>query len=130
MTHTLTALITLLAVLLQLGVMVNVGRARGRYQVQAPATTGHPVFERAYRIQMNTLESTLMFLPALWMFALYLSEPGAAAVGAVWLLGRVIYSIAYMADAGKRGTGFVIGLVAIAVLTLGGLFGVVRALLG
>ncbi|MDB5988039.1 MAG: hypothetical protein JWR16_3092 [Nevskia sp.] len=129
MTHQLPALITVLTVLLQLGIMAHVGRTRGKHMIQPPVCSGHPAVERALRIQMNTVESTLMFLPALWVFAGYVSEHWAGILGAVWLLGRVYYAIGYQIDPKKRSAGFLIGFGAIVVLTLGGLIGVVRALL-
>jgi glutathione S-transferase len=128
MPHPLPALITLLTVLLQLGVMFNVGRTRGKYKIAPPATSGHPVVERALRIQMNTVESTLMFLPALWVFAIYRGDTWAGILGAAWLVGRVAYAIGYQIAPAKRSAGFLIGFLAIVGLTLGGLISVVRAL--
>lgn len=129
MTFHYTALITVLCVLLQFCIGANVGRARGKFKIAAPATTGHPEFERVMRVQMNTVESTLMFLPVLWVFAFYFNDCCAAALGAAWLVGRVLYAIGYQRDASKRSVGFLIGIVAIAVLMLGDFFGVIRALL-
>ncbi len=124
----LPALVTLLAVCLQLGVMFNVGRARGKYKVQAPATIGPPEFERALRIQANTVESTLMFLPALWMSATYFSPFWAGILGTIWLVGRVAYCVGYQRAAEKRSAGFLIGFLAIMALLITGLIGVVQAL--
>jgi hypothetical protein len=45
----------LLALLLYMIIGLNVGEARIKYKVRAPATTGDEHFERAYRVQMNTL---------------------------------------------------------------------------
>ncbi len=129
MTHHLPALITLLTVLLQLGMMANVGHIRGKHKVAPPACSGHPAVERALRIQMNTVESTLMFLPAFWMFALYLGDTWASILGGAWLIGRVLYAAGYQIEPSKRTPGFVIGFLSIVGLTLGGLFGVIRVLL-
>jgi len=82
------ALITLGVVVLLFAVAWNVGRARGKYKVKAPATTGDPAFERAFRVQMNTLESAVAFLPVLWLFAAFVSGLWSAALGAVWLAAR------------------------------------------
>lgn len=90
----LTALVTLLMCLLMLATGVNVGRARGIYGIKAPAVTGHEMFERAYRIQMNTLESAAPMLPALWLYAAFIGDRGAAMMGAVWLFARIWYAIA------------------------------------
>lgn len=126
----LIALITLLAVLLMSGCMFAVGRARARHGIQAPATTGHPDFERVYRAQMNTLEASVMFLPALWVAGGYGDAAWAAGFGAVWLVGRVWYAVAYAKAAKRRGPGFFIALLALAALLVQGGWAVVAALLG
>jgi glutathione S-transferase len=126
----LTSLITLLIGLLMLALGINVGRARGQYGIKAPAVTGHELFERAYRIQMNTLESAAPLLPALWLFAGFISDRGAAAVGAVWLIARVWYALAYQADPAKRGPAFGLAFTAFVVLWLGALWGIVRVMAG
>lgn len=128
MTH-LPALVTLLTVLLLFGTMWAVGHARGKYGVKAPATTGDPAFERAYRVQMNTLEQTVMFLPLLWLAANYGFTGWAGMAGLVWIVGRVWYAVAYLADAGKRGPGFTVGMVAWIAVLLMAVFGVARAML-
>ena len=128
MTH-LPALVTLLAVLLLLGTMWAVGHARGKYGIKAPATSGNPAFERAYRVQMNTLEQTVMFLPVLWLAANYGFTGWAGVAGLVWIVGRVWYAVAYIADAGKRGPGFAVGMVAWIAVLLMAAFGVGRAML-
>jgi uncharacterized MAPEG superfamily protein len=96
MIQNLPALVTLLTVLLQFATMWAVGRARGKYGIHAPAISGHPAFERAYRVQMNTLESTVMFLPALWLAAHYGYVLWGGVAGLVWIVGRVWYAWAYL----------------------------------
>ena len=111
----LTALVTLLAIAFYLFVCINVSRVREKTGVKVPATSGHPDFERAFRIQMNTLELMPIFLPALWLFAIYIGDAIAAGIGAVWIVGRIVYFIGYSKAAAKRGPGFAIqGLAAIA----------------
>ncbi len=110
------ALITLATLALMFGCAWYVGVARGRYKVDAPATTGPVEFERAYRVQMNTLENAVIFLPALWLASLYFSPKIAAAIGVVWVLARIWYAIAYARDAKKRGNPFVLAYGAWAVL--------------
>src|SRR3546814_7322557 len=100
------ALITLLTVVLMIVTAMLVGKARGTHGVKAPATTGHPDFERAYRVQANTLEAAVAFLPALWIAGSYGSSRYAAMLGAAWLLGRVLYVTGYLKAAAKRGLGF------------------------
>ena len=125
----LSALLTLLVVLLQLFTGFNVGRARGRYGIKAPAVTGHELFERAYRIQMNTLENAALMLPALWLFAGFVSDLGAAVLGGLWIAARVWYAVAYQNDPKKRGPGFGLAMLAFAGLWLGALWGVLRVML-
>lgn len=114
----LTALITLLAGLLYFTMLLRVGNARTKHNVEAPAVTGNPVFERTYRVQMNTLEQFPIFLPALWLATLYFAPLPwlPAALGALWLIGRLLYMQAYISDPKKRGPGF--GLSALAQLAL------------
>jgi uncharacterized membrane protein YecN with MAPEG domain len=125
----LPAGITLLNLLLLFGCAWSVGRARGLYKVKAPATTGHDVFERHYRVQANTVENTVIFLPALWLAALLFSAPWAAAAGAAWIAGRLWYALAYVADPARRGGGFTLAFVAWAALMAMAAWGVLRGLL-
>ncbi len=108
MIQQLPALVTLLNVLLQFATLVLVGRARGKYEIKAPAVSGHPLFERAYRVQMNTLEGTLMFLPVLWLAAYYGFPLWAGVLGLAWVLGRVSYMVGYMRDPSRRAFGFML----------------------
>jgi len=124
-----TALVTLLICLLLFGTAANVGRARVRYGIKAPAVAGHEMFERAYRIQMNTLENTVLVLPTLWLFAGFMGDRGAAMLGAVWLVARVWYAIAYQADPMRRGAGFGLSMLAFGALGLGALWGVIKVLI-
>ena len=118
-TMLLPALIVALVVLLLLVSSILVGRARGLYGIEAPATTGHPDFERAFRAQMNTQEAALMFLPTLALAA-WLGQPLLASIfGAIWLLARAWYLAAYLRDADKRGPAFALGaLMQVALLVL------------
>lgn len=120
-----TTLVTLLAILFFFFTSVNVSRSRTRTGVKVPATSGHPDFERAFRIQMNTLEWMPIFLPSLWLFAIYISDAIAAGIGAVWILGRIVYFIGYSQAAAKRGPGFAIQAIAAIALWAGALGAVV-----
>lgn len=119
MGHRWTALVTLLALLVYFGMGLQVGRARGRSGINPPAMTGDPLLERAVRVQSNTLEWLPIFLVSLWLFAIYCNELVAAGVGIVWIIGRLVYSVGYMADPARRGTGFLVQLLAGAVLLFG-----------
>jgi glutathione S-transferase len=114
-----TALITLASVLFYGWLGYKVGMARIAFKVEAPAITGHPTFERLYRIQMNTLEWLPIYLAGLWMFALYVSDVGAAALGVVWIAGRALYARAYLADPKSRTAGFAIQALATLLLCMG-----------
>ena len=120
-----TAIVTLLAVLFYLYTGVNVARARVAYGVKAPAVSGHPDFERVFRVQMNTLEWMPVFLPSLWLFAIYISDPIAAALGLVWIVGRILYMIGYSQAAARRGPGFLIQAFATIALWAGSLGAIV-----
>ena len=125
-----TTLVTLLAVLFYFWIGFRVGQARAKFGIKAPATTGNPDFERAYRVQMNTLEWMPIFLPAIWLAALYASDVFAAAAGLVWIAGRVLYLQGYTQAAEKRETGFFVQAIAAGVLWATALIGVIRAILG
>jgi uncharacterized membrane protein YecN with MAPEG domain len=128
MQHRWTAMVTLLALLAYLWMVAQVGRARGKSGIAAPAMTGDPLLERAVRVHYNTLEWLPIFLPSLWLFAIYWNELVAAGMGIVWIIGRLLYSAAYMADPAKRGTGFMIQSLACAVLLFGALGRIVYSL--
>jgi glutathione S-transferase len=124
-----TAAVTLIALLVYFLIIGGAARARSQYGIKAPAVTGNENFERAYRVQMNTLEQMALFLPALWLYAAYVSDRGAAIGGLIWVVGRVIYALAYTKDPTTRGPGAMITLLASAGLWLGAVYGVVRALI-
>ncbi len=117
--HSYVALVTIAAVLTYLWMGVRVGMARAKSGVAAPAMTGDPVLERHIRVHYNTLEWLPAFLAGLWLFAIYWNDLFAAAVGVVWILGRIIYALGYVADPKKRELGFMIQMAATAVLLLG-----------
>lgn len=102
-----------------------VGGARGRYGVAAPAITGNEHFERYFRVHMNTLELLIVLVPALLMFAHYISQVWAAALGAVYLVGRFVYFAGYIREPAKRNVGFTMSFLPIAVLLLGGVGGAI-----
>jgi glutathione S-transferase len=119
------ALATIAALMVYFGTLFNAGRARGKYGVKAPAVTGHEGFERAYRVQMNTLEQLALFLPGLWLCAVFANAAKiAAGLGAVWVVGRILYARAYRADPAKRGLGFALTIGPSILLILGALAGI------
>ena len=125
----LSAIVTILALLLYFYMGIRVGGARTRYKVEAPSVTGDPNFERAYRVQMNTLEHIVIFLPFLWLATIYFRHLGwlPAAFGLVWIIGRYLYMTGYTAAAEKRSTGFLIALLALLGLLVLAVWGIVEA---
>jgi len=117
----LSAIVTCLAVAFYFFTSVQVARARAAFGIKAPAISGHPDFERVFRVQMNTLEWMPIFLPSLWLFAIYVGDLYAAGLGAIWIAGRVLYWNGYRQAADKRGTGFAIQATACFALWLGAL---------
>lgn len=110
------SLVTTIALLMYFVVTANVGRARAKYGVMPPAMSGNPDFERVLRVQQNTLEQLIVFLPALWIFSLFISPIWGAVLGAVWILGRILYAWGYYQAPEKRFIGF--GMASLATLGL------------
>ena len=106
-----------------------VGKARGTYGIDAPAISGLPTFERYYRVNQNTLEALISFIPGMVLFAYYVSADVAAGLGALFLIGRVLYLRAYVADPKSRTLGFVLGYIPTQILVIGGLIGAAMKLL-
>ncbi len=106
------ALVTLLLLLEYMTFMMLVGKARGTYDIKAPAVAGNELFERHYRVQMNTLEQLAVTLPALWLCAVFFDPRVAAGLGLAFFVGRILYRNAYVADPASRGTGMIIGFLA------------------
>jgi len=120
-----TALVTLLAILLYFSTGILVARARRKFGVKVPATTGHPDFERVFRTQMNTLEWMPIFLPLLWLVAFYVGDVWAAGLGLVWIVGRILYVRGYAVAAEKRETGFFLQALASGALLIAALIGII-----
>lgn len=120
-------IIAMLALIQYLAFGLLVGRARGKFGVEAPATTGHPEFERYFRAHYNTLEQLIVFLPALFAAGYFLDERLAVASGAVFLIGRSLYFRTYVKDPGTRGPGMMLTFLANLVLIVSALVGAVRA---
>ena len=125
----ITALVTVAAVLEYAVFSLLVGLARGRTGVEAPRISGNPEFERYFRVQQNTLERLVIFLPSLWLFSHYVSVLVGGILGGVFVLGRVLYAAGYVSAPNRRFLGFGLGELANMSLMLGSVYGVVRALL-
>ena len=120
-THSLVAIVTLLALILYFMMGLRVGQARTTHKIVAPAVSGHPEFDRAFRVQANTLEWLPTFIVSLWLFAIYWNDRAAALIGVVWIIGRILYMTSYSKDAATRGPGFGIQALATGVLQFGAL---------
>jgi glutathione S-transferase len=127
--YPLTTLAILLAVIVYFGLGGVVGKARATWQVPAPASSGHPEFDKRNRVHINTLEQLVIFLPAIFLAAPVLGDAITALVGVIWSAGRVVYARAYYADPAKRGPGFMITLLATLVLIVGAGWGAVATLI-
>jgi uncharacterized membrane protein YecN with MAPEG domain len=124
----LSAIVTILAILLFFFMGGRVGRLRGKHSILAPATSGHPEFDRAFRIHYNTLEQLVVFLPLLWLATVFYHGIGwlPALFGVIFLIGRILYMQTYMADPQGRGPGVLIGLLANLGLLVLAIIGIVQ----
>jgi uncharacterized membrane protein YecN with MAPEG domain len=121
-------IVTALAVLQFIIFGFRVGAARGRYGIKAPAISGNEVFERLFRVQQNTLEQLIAFLPGLYLFAHYWKPLVAAALGVIYLIGRELYAYTYVKDPAKREVGYGMTFLPMMILLVGGLIGACRYL--
>lgn len=119
-------LVAILAVIQFLFFGSMVGRARQQYGVKAPAVSGHEMFERAYRVQMNTLELLIAFLPALLIATKYWPQAWVAGIGAIYLIGRFIYWRSYTADPASRALGFALSMLPVLALVILAVAGIIR----
>jgi uncharacterized membrane protein YecN with MAPEG domain len=124
-----TALVTIAAVIYTFVLSARVGAARAKLGVDAPAMSGQPGFDKTFRIHMNTVEQLVLFVPVLWLAAAVVGDLWAAEIGAVWIVGRVIYTVGYSKEAAKRGPGFLVTILPTAVLTVIALWGVIQAIM-
>lgn len=122
------SLVTVSALILYFALVLNVGRARAKHKVPPPQVSGNPDFERVFRVQQNTLEQLVLFLPGLWLFSQFVSPVWGAGIGAVWIVGRIVYAWGYYQAAEKRTLGF--GISSLMTLTLlgGSLVGIILIL--
>ena len=123
----LTAAVTLLSVLILLAFAIGVSRVRRRVNIQPPVMTGAPELERSLRIHGNTVEQILIFLPALWLAALYFQGWAPPILGLIWCLGRIIYALGYSRDAGARLPGFILTIFPTLILIVLAIIGIVQA---
>src|SRR6266404_6471689 len=123
----LTALVTLLAILISIGTAILVARTRNSTGIQPPAMSGDARLERALRVQGNTVEGFIVFLPALWLAALYFQGWAPPIIGLIWCLGRIAYAVGYMADASRRHLGFAICIFSVFILVILAAIGIVGA---
>jgi glutathione S-transferase len=125
----LTGLVTLFAILIAIGTAILVARTRTVTGIQPPAMSGDPRVERALRVQGNTVEGFIVFLPALWLAAIYFQGWAPPFIGLVWCLGRIAYAVGYMSDASRRHVGFGICIFSVFILVILAAIGIVQAAL-
>ena len=129
-TYPLTGIVTIASLLIYVWMAMQIGKARGQHGVPVPLTDGPEDFVRVLRVHGNTMEGLILFLPALWLFALTIGDTWAALVGVAYPIGRLIYARGYYVAADKRGTGFTIGLASTIILLLGSLVGLTMTAVG
>ena len=115
------AIATLVAGLVCFGMALTVARAHSKTGILAPLMTGDAYLERCIRAHINTLEWMPVFLPAMWLFAVYWSPMWASTLGAMWIVGRILYFLGYVVAPQKRFPGFFIQSIAVFALSLGAL---------
>jgi glutathione S-transferase len=126
----LPAVVTILALVEYMVFTFRAGFSRSKFGVVAPATSGNPEWERLFRVQQNTLEQLIVFIPVLWIFSYFVSPFYGAAIGCVLLVGRILYSLAYVKEPSTRAIGFVSGFLTTVVLLVGSLIGIGMSLAG
>ncbi len=122
----LPSAVTNLALIVYFVLTLNVGRARVKHKVPAPQTSGNPDFERVFRVQQNTLEQLILFLPSLWLFSVFVSPLWGAGLGMLWIIGRILYAWGYYKAAENRSIGFALTALSILALLVGSLVGIIR----
>ena len=125
----LVALVTIIALLEYMAFTLRTGFTREKYGVPAPAVSGNETWERIFRVQQNTLEQMAIFIPSLWIFSHFWGANVAAGIGLLFLIGRPLYAVGYVAEPTKRTVGFLMGFFSNVLLVIGSLVGALRALL-
>ena len=123
------AVVIVLALVQYIAFGMLVAWARGKYGVKAPAVTGHETFDRYFRVHQNTLELLVAFVPAIWLFGMYVDPTWAALLGLVFVVARMLYLRGYVTDPAKREVGFTLSILSVLVLLIGALWGAGRSLL-
>ncbi|MFL2481875.1 MAG: MAPEG family protein [Gammaproteobacteria bacterium] len=125
----LLAIITVLILIQTLFFGFEVGKARGKYKIKAPAVSGDEMFDRHYRIHQNTIEQIVIFIPSLWLFGYFVHMNIGAGLGLLFLIGRLIFRSAYLKDPASREIGFIMGFLPIAICLLATLFFVTKGMI-
>ena len=125
----LLAIITVLILIQVLFFGFEVGKARGKFKIKAPAVSGDEMFDRHYRIHQNTIEQIVIFIPSLWLFGYFVHMNIGAGLGLLFLIGRLIFRSAYLKDPASREIGFIMGFLPIAICLLATLFFVTKGMI-
>src|SRR5262245_7765284 len=118
--------VVLVAILQYIVLGMAVGMARGRFKIHAPATTGHPTFERLFRAHANTLEMLIAFVPGVWLYGWYISQTWATALGILFIAARILYVFQYVRDPKTREIGAGLSFLVVIILIVGDLYGILR----
>lgn len=122
------AVATLIVVLAAIEVMVLgflVGKARGTYGVKAPATSGHPDWERVNRAHQNSIEQLVVFIPLFLAYCFHVGQTTGIGLGVVFLIARVLYARGYIQQAERRSVGAFLTFAVQAWLAIGAVIGLV-----
>ena len=118
--------VVLIAVLMFVVLGMVVGRARATYNVPAPATSGHPTFERLFRVHQNTLEMLIAFIPGIWLYGWWVSQTWATGLGILFIAARILYTFQYIRDPKSRAIGAGLSFLVVLILIVGDLYAVLN----
>jgi glutathione S-transferase len=123
-----SALIILIALLQYLAFTALVGLRRGKHSVKAPQTSGHDIWERQFRVQQNTMEQLVIFIPTMIAFSMYTSARWALLPGVLFVAGRQLYYHQYVSDPASRTPGMALTLLANVILLVGAMIGLLMSM--
>jgi glutathione S-transferase len=127
--YPLTTLALVAALFVYGWISINVGRARAQFGVPAPQSGGHPEFDKRYRVQVNTVEQSVLLIPGVLLGTPVLGDLFAGTLVAIWTVGRILFALAYYKDPAKRGPGFAMTFIPGLMLVIAAAKGAVTALI-
>jgi len=100
-----------------------VGRARRKFKVSPPATTGDEGFVRVYRAHQNCSEQYPVFLGGMWACSLLTHQGVGVVLGIIYLIGRKKYFDAYSEKTSARLRPFFVAMYSLAGMLVAGSLG-------